>query len=337
MNSNNTILNDIAKKIKISQNILIITHSNPDGDGIGSMLAMYFYASQFCEKIKCLIVDEVPKNLKFLSGTDKIEKFNSQKHTSFLKKSDLILFLDFNDLTRIRELGTPVAETSAYKIMIDHHPDTKDIAHITYVNTHASSTGELVWNIISNDIEAKLNINIVNALYAAIMTDTGSFRFSSTTAKVHEIIAQLIDLGADPYLLYDKIYNQSSINVVRLLGLVLSELKLFESGKVCIMQISEDMFRKTNTTTKDTEFIVERTLGIEGVLVGILLTEVKERNEIKISLRSKREVEINKVANNLGGGGHRNASGANIKNVTLENATEMVLRQISKLNLAKNL
>jgi phosphoesterase RecJ-like protein len=233
----------------------------------------------------------------------------------------------------VRELEKPVTESNAYKIVIDHHLNPRDFANFCYINSEASSTGELIWNLLSSDPEYIFNKAAAEAIYVAILTDTGSFRFPKTTSYVHLIIAKLIDFGADPYELYDKTYNQSPANSTKLLGIALSEMKLYENGKVCIMQIAEDDFRKTNTSYRDTEFFVERTLSIEGVLVGVLVTEVRERSEIKISLRSKRDVAVNKAAIGLGGGGHLNAAGANIKNASLENAVEMVLRQISKLNL----
>jgi phosphoesterase RecJ-like protein len=271
--------------------------------------------------------------MKFLDGASLIEKYNPNRHNSIFKKADLIIVVDLNDITRIRELEKPVSESSAFKIVVDHHLNPKDFANYCYINSEASSTGELVWNILENDSEYSLNSATARALYAAILTDTGSFRFPKTTSRVHYIISKLIDAGADPYELYEQIYNQNPINSTRLLGLALSNMKLYENGKVCIMMITEEDFRKTNTTYKDTEFFVERTLSVEGVQVGVLISDAKERNEIKISLRSKKDIPVNKVAIGLGGGGHLNAAGANIKNASPENALEMVLRQISKLSL----
>lgn len=333
MNYNNTLHSDIIKTIKNSKNIIIISHSNPDGDAIGSMLGLFNYINSKGIKVKNLLVDPVPANLKFLKGSELIEKYTPEKHNTFLKKSDLIILVDLNDITRVRELEKQVIESPAYKIVIDHHPYPKDFANLYYVNPDASSTGELIYNILKSDSDFKIDKAVSEALYSAIVTDTGSFRFSNTTSKVHKIIAELIDYGADPYELYDRIYNQSLPNIIKLLGLALSNLKMFFNGKVCIMQISESDFRKTNTSFRDTEFFVERTLSIQGVLIGILLTEVKERNEIKISLRSKREISVSNVASALGGGGHMNASGANIKNMSLAEALDMVVRQLTKLNL----
>lgn len=333
MNYNNTLHSDIIKTIKNSKNIIIISHSNPDGDAIGSMLGLSHYINSKGIKVKNLLVDPVPSNMKFLNGSELIEKYSVEKHNSFFKKADLIILVDLNDITRVRELEKQVIESPAYKIVIDHHPNPKDFANLYYVNPDASSTGELIYNILISDSDYEIDKAVSEALYTAIVTDTGSFRFSNTTSKVHKIIAELIESGADPYELYDKIYNQSSPNIIKLLGLALTNIKMLFGGKVCIMQISESDFRKTNTSYRDTEFFVERTLSIQGVLIGILLTEVKERNEIKISLRSKREISVSNVASALGGGGHMNASGANIKNMSLADALDMVIRQLTKLNL----
>jgi phosphoesterase RecJ-like protein len=333
MNSNNTIHSDIIKIIKNSKNILIISHSNPDGDAIGSMLAFHYYAKSLQKSTTCLLVDELPKNLRFLEESEQIRKYNPNQHNSIIKKCDLILIVDLNDITRIRELEKPISESNAYKIVIDHHLDPKEFASLYHINSNASSTGELVWEILNSDQEYKFDKKTSEALYSAIVTDTGSFRFPKTSAQVHQIISHLITNGADPFEIYDKIYNQISFGSTKLLGLALSGLKLYEDGKVCLMRLSEDSFRQTNTSYKDTEFFVEKTLSIEGVQVGILVTEVMERSEIKISLRSKRDIPVNKIALALGGGGHLNAAGANIKNVSLDNAVDMVLRQLSKLQL----
>lgn len=333
MNSKNTIHIDIIKIIRKSNNIVIISHTNPDGDAIGSMLGLFHYCKMNGKNTKCLLVDDVPRNLKFLPGSENIEKYNPNKHNHFLKNANLIAIVDLNDITRVRELEKPITESNAFKIMIDHHPNPKDIATYCYIDTDASSTGELVWRIINDDTEFIPTKDISDAIYTAILTDTGSFRFPKTSSEVHSIISSLIELGSDPFELYDKIYNQNSLNSTKLLGIALSGLRLYENGKVCIMVIGEGDFRKTNTSYKDTEFFVERTLSVEGVLVGVLITEVLERSEIKISLRSKKDIPVNKVAMAIGGGGHINAAGANIKNSSLENAVDLLLRQLSKLNL----
>ncbi|MGB9701217.1 MAG: DHH family phosphoesterase [Candidatus Kapaibacteriota bacterium] len=331
MNYTNSLQTDLINLIKNAKNIIISTHINPDGDGIGSMLALYHYTTSLGAKVNCIINDFVPKNLKFLNGASLIEQYSPSRHNNFFKKADLIIIVDLNDSSRLGDIEAPLSKSTAYKIVIDHHTNPKDFANYYYIDTNSAATGQLIWNLFQLDPEFELTKDIAEALYTAIVTDTGSFRYPRTNSSIHNIIAQLIDAGADPTYLYDQIYNQSSFNVIKLLGIALSNLKLAYDGRVCVMQISSNDFRDTSTNYKDTEFFVERTLSIEGVLVGVLITEVLEKGIIKISIRSKFDYDVASVAQMLGGGGHINAAGATIKSLNLQTATEAVIRQIGKL------
>jgi phosphoesterase RecJ-like protein len=331
MNYSNTLQTDLIKIIKKSQNIIITSHTNPDGDAIGSMLAVYHYCNLLGINSQCIIVDNVPKNLQFLNGAEKIEVYNKQRHKQLFSKSDLIVFVDLNDMSRVRDMEAPIKESGAYKIVIDHHTNPKDFADYYFVNHNIASTGELIWQLLTNDHDFKLNRNIAEALYAAIVTDTGNFHYPRTTAETHRIISQLIEAGADPTELYEKIYNQSSFNVIKLLGIALSNLKLLYNGRVCLMPLSSVDFRNTHTSFRDTEFFVERTLSIEGVAVGILITEVLEKGQFKVSLRSKETYNVASIAQFIGGGGHINAAGATFQSSNLNSAIETIIRLIGKL------
>jgi len=331
MNYINTLQSDLINLIKNAKNIVISTHVNPDGDGIGSMLALYHYTTALGAKVNCIINDFVPKNLKFLSGAELIEQYSPSRHNNFIKKSDLIIIVDLNDSARLGDIENALLKSNAYKIVIDHHTNPKDFANYYYVDTNTAATGQLVWNLLQLDPLFKPTKEIAEALYTAIVTDTGSFRYPRTDSIIHHTIAELIDAGADPTYLYDQIYNQSPFNVIKLLGIALSNLKLAYDGKVCVMQISSNDFRDTATNYKDTDFFVERTLSIEGVVIGVLITEVLEKGIIKISIRSKFDYNVASVAQMLGGGGHINAAGATIKSSDFQTATDAVLRQIGKL------
>lgn len=330
MNNSNILHKDILKILKKSKKVLITTHTNPDGDAIGSALALYHYLIENNIITQIIISDDVPRNLQFLPGSKVVEAYNPNRHNQFIKSADTIVLLDLNDVARTRLLVQPLEQSTAFKIVIDHHTNPKDFANLLYSNTESSSTGELIFHLLSADEDFRINRKVAECIYVAIMTDTGSFRFPRTTSEVHRIIAALIEAGADPYKIYDYVHNQNPLKIVRLLGVALSKMQLYFGGKVCIMTIDKNDFATTGTTFRDTEFFVDRTLSVEGVEIGILLTEVFERGEFKISLRSKGDVYVNQIATALGGGGHLNAAGATIKSLSLDSALQSITNQLIK-------
>ena len=330
MNNLNILHNEILKSLKNSNKILITTHTNPDGDAIGSALALYHYLMSNHITAQVIIPDDIPRNMRFLPGAKTVESYNPVRHNYYINSADTIVFLDLNDISRTRSLSHILEQSKAFKIVIDHHTNPKHFADLLYSDEETSSTGELIYRIITSDSEFKLNKEIAECLYVAIMTDTGSFRFQRTTAEVHRIIAKLIDAGADPYSIYDNVYNQNPLNIIRLLGIALTKMQIYFNGKVCIMTIDKNDFAATGTNFRDTEFFVDRTLSVEGVEIGILLTEVLERGEFKISIRSKNDIKVNSIAQALGGGGHLNAAGATIKSFSLDAALQSVINQLTK-------
>lgn len=334
MNNNINEINNIHEITKIFENsekIIISTHFNPDGDAIGSALALWNYLKEHNKDATIIIADDVPKNMRFLAGADKIMKFNSKTNLHLIKQADIIVLVDMNDYSRSMGLADVFKEANAKKIVIDHHIGININTNYSLIDTNASSTGELIWRIISHTSGLKLSKPIAEALYVAIATDTGNFRFPKTNAQLHRIIADLLDSGADPTYLYENVYNQKSINQMRLLGRSLANVKILFNDKVCLMAISEKDFRETQTSYQDTEFFVEQTLSIEKVKIGILISEIYQRSEYKISLRSKDDYDVQKVAYLLGGGGHLNAAGITLKSQSLNDAIDTLLRNLQKI------
>ncbi|HRS01608.1 MAG TPA: bifunctional oligoribonuclease/PAP phosphatase NrnA [Bacteroidota bacterium] len=334
MNNNLIQINNIYEITKIFENskkIIISTHNNPDGDAIGSALALWNYFIGNKKDAWIIISDDVPKNMQFLEGADRILKFYQKSNLHHIKQADLIVLVDMNDYGRSMMLAEHIQESNATKIIIDHHPGMNINSIHSLVDSNASSTGEIIWRILSQVPDFKVTKPIAEALYVAIATDTGNFRFPKTTSQLHRIIAELIDAGADPSYLYENVYNQKSINQMRLLGRALSNLKLLFQDRVCLMSISEKDFRETQTSYQDTEFFVEQTLSIEKVKIGILLSEIYQCGEYKISLRSKDDFDVQKVAFSLGGGGHFNAAGITLKAQSLDDAIDTLLRNLQKI------
>lgn len=323
--------NECLKLINNSKKIVITTHTNPDGDAIGSSLGLYYYL-KLIGKAAFIINDSVtPSNLEFLDVNNEIRTYSYTDDSYIINNADLIIIADLNDPKRLRTMNEIVVNSSAKKLMIDHHVNPVNFVEFYYGDTEATSTGELVWELISQNIQLQ-NIPLANAIYTAIMTDTGSFRFDRTNSKTHKAIAELISLGANPNYCYEMVYNQASLAAVRMLGEALSGLQLYNDNQVCLMVLSKEMFDRTGCLNEDTDNFVEKTLSIKGVKLGILISYIRDKDEIRVSLRSKDGfINARDIAVIFAGGGHTHAAGARIFNTTIEEAKNLILQEVNSL------
>ncbi len=330
------IVNDLKKikeKILSSQNIIISTHTNPDGDAIGSEIALYHLIKQLSRKVTIINDSKTPDNLSFLDNDGIILTGDNPTSINCFYSADLIIIVDLNDSKRLKSVQVPVSKSKAYKICIDHHIDPQDFADMYYVDTESSSTGQLIYDLICEFNDVKLNSEISTSLYAAIMTDTGSFRFPRTTPKVHRIIANLIENGANPVTIYDKIYNSNSMSATKILGEAMSGIKLYLDGILCLMVVTDDMFRRTGAKNEDIDNFVDKTLAINGVKIGILISNIPDKNEIRVSIRSKNDYSARELAVLFGGGGHFHAAGARLFDISLDDAKSKIIEIAAKLYL----
>jgi phosphoesterase RecJ-like protein len=324
----------IAESYKILRNskqITITTHVNPDGDAIGSELALYFYAVSLGIKSKIINCSETPYNMLFLKGSNKVELFDESKHIEYIESSDTIFIVDLNNSRRVESMEKTILNAKGKKVIIDHHIEPDNFGDVYVIDSDSTSTGELIWKILKKDLKFIITQEMATALYAAIMTDTGSFRFPRTDNETHRIIAELIECGADPVLIYEEIYNNIPFKAARLMGEALSGMELFYGGKLAVMVISHENFTKTGASEDDSEDIVERSVMIKGVKAGIMLIERPDNNEIRISFRSKGDINVRELAVSLGGGGHHHAAGARIANISLDQARKIVIEKTKKL------
>lgn len=322
-----TSANNILNVINNSKNCLILTHTNPDGDAIGSSLALYHYLVQKNKNVHFLLLSPIPTNLRFLSGIDKIQIINKPTDNHIPKNLDTIFILDLNDITRLKEIQFGIEDASALKIVIDHHQEPKNFADFYLVDTTASSTGEILFKLLSKDKSIKWTTEIAENLYVAIMTDTGNFRFERTDGEVHRIVADLIDAGVDPVKLYNEVYNKIPFNAAKLMGVGYSRLENYYDGKLVLMQIFHQDFVATNSREEDTEGFVESLLSIDGVIMSILMMEIVERDEIRVSIRSKGNYSARELALNFGGGGHINAAGCRFHNSNFQEVKQKLIEK----------
>jgi len=304
----------------------LISHIGPDGDAIGSQLALYYWFRQMGKEPLLFNDDPVPDNLKWLSGQEIIRPPTEE----LLDQCDGFLFIDGNEPSRFGDMSGYVEETRKPVYLIDHHLDPpEDLYRDMLWDSQASSTAYLVYLLYKETGLEGLTREAAEALYVGILTDTGSFRFDSVTAETHFAIGNIIRHGGiDPSEIYSRVYEDKSLSEYHLLGSVLEGIRLFCGGAVAVMQVTEKLLSENGCSQDDLEGFVNYPLAIRGVIVSLLFYEREGR--IKISLRGKSEVDLNKVARKFNGGGHFNAAGA-WHDGPIEKAVEEVVSEITGL------
>ena len=313
--------------------VVIIPHKNPDGDALGSTLALNFFLNKTGHQSHVVSPNEYPDFLNWLPGQEGILKHTTEtdKSVELIKAADLIFTLDFNSLGRVEMLEPHINASSAKKIMIDHHQEPSDYADIMYSDSNIGSTCEMVYNLISHLDAAQIDQKIATCLYTGIMTDTGSFRFPSTTPKTHHVIAELIDKGANHSEIHQNIYDTFTFDRLRLLGTALTNLKKIEELPVVYIAISQEELNKNNFKKGDTEGFVNYGLSLVGISVAVIMIENEQEQIIKMSFRSKGAFSVNDFARTyFNGGGHHNAAGGASK-LSLSETESKFINSISKV------
>lgn len=305
--------------INKSDNIFIASHINPDGDNIGSILALGLSLKKLDKNIRILKTDTIPSDLKFLPGIELIEDYKGD-----MNSEDLFILLDASDEDRLGELKN-LLEITPNIINIDHHISNTNFGKINIVDSKASATGELVYRLL-DQMSIELDEDIGTNLYAAISSDSGSFKYESVTGDTHRIIGELFELGIDHNNINLNLYEKMSLNRFKLTNELLINAKFYENGKIAIVGVDDDILKKTNTTMEDTDAIVSYLRKIDQVEVACLLKEFEEE-EIKVSLRSKEYVDVAEVCGKFGGGGHKRAAGCKILK-TIDEAETLLVEEI---------
>ena len=292
---------------------VISTHTRPDGDAIGSQLALGRLLSKLGKHVFLVNADPPARNLEWLPGCDEVRIFDGGlEQREAIASADVIAVVDTNVEDRLGTLGEAVRHASAKKLLVDHHPEAESWFDHAYVRETASSTGQLIFELIEERDLNLLDHDLATNLYVAIMTDTGSFRYSHMSATVHRVTAELIERGTlSPELIHQKLYDTRSLGSLRLLSAALGTTTLRFDGRLGYMVISKDMLQESGADRDDTEGLVNYVLSIEGVEVALLFFESEAGT--KISFRSRGKVFVHEWARSLGGGGHHLASGAFVR------------------------
>ncbi|EAQ41321.1 bifunctional oligoribonuclease/PAP phosphatase NrnA [Polaribacter sp. MED152] len=304
---------ELKKFLETPKNIVIVGHRNPDGDAVGSTLALGHYLSKKGHNSTVVMPNDYPDFLHWLPGSDKTYRFDWQNKQSqrAIQKSDIIFLLDFNAFHRVgSNMQKTLEEYSNDFAMIDHHQQPDDVKYM-YSDVNICSTAQMVYQFIDMNKDVDLiDKDIATCLYTGIMTDTGSFRFRSTTSTTHRIIADLIDKGAENDRIHNNVYDANSYNRLLLLGQALSNLQILPSYKTAYITLTDEEKKRFDFQKGDTEGVVNYALSLKGIIFAAIFIEDKEQNIIKISFRSKGKFSVNQFArNHFEGGGHDNAAG----------------------------
>jgi bifunctional oligoribonuclease and PAP phosphatase NrnA len=293
--------------------IAIIPHRNPDGDAMGSTLALYHFLRKNDHEATVISPNEFPDFLAWLPGSETVQIFEKDKEncTKILEEADIIFTLDFNAFHRVGEMEKVLEVLNTTYIMIDHHQKPDDYATYMYSNTSIGSTCEMIYNFIYYlNQKDQIDKTIGTCIYTGILTDSGSFRFPNTTGNTHRIVAELIDLGVENTAIPNLLFDNSSYNRLQLLGKALQNLKVIPEHKTSYITLTQEELNSFNFVKGDTEGIVNYGLSIKGIQFTAIFIENKDEKIIKISFRSQGGFDVNEFARaHFNGGGHRNAAG----------------------------
>jgi phosphoesterase RecJ-like protein len=313
-------LNDIVRAIEFSKTIGISFHVSPDGDSLGSAVALALALEKMHKDVYIICKDNIPDIYKFLpfSKVNIVESIIS-------KITDCVIVLDCGDVKRICA-DVDILNKDYTLINIDHHLSNQFYGDINLVDTNSSAVGEIVYELI-RAINIPLDSDIAKCIYTSIVSDTGGFKYSNTTSKTHNITADLVSYNINFNDIHMTLFQSKKLSRVKLYGKIIEEMYLLESDKLCIMKLSKNMLNDLNIEASDTSDIISIGTDVDSVEVAVLLKE--SDNGVKISLRSKKIVDVRKIAERFGGGGHTRASGLTIDK-SLEESENIIINAIKE-------
>ena len=316
---------DILSLVEKHDRLFLTSHVRPDGDALGSEVAFADFLAKLGKQVTVLNSDPPPMNMEWLPGVRDIRIFDgSLAHRQCIDEAGAVFVLDTNAENRLGKLAGPVRGARGAKVLIDHHSHPEDWFYVRYVSTTASSAGELVYEIIAACDPDLIDVRIATALYTAIMTDTGSFRYQGVTPKLHRVVADIIERGEIvPGLVHSAIFDHRSMEGLYLLGQALETVRLYCGGRVAAITVTPRMLEDTGASSEETEGFVNFALSIDRVKAAVLFLETAKGT--KVSFRSRGDIPVDTWARAFGGGGHKNASGAFLLE-PLEKTRDKVMR-----------
>lgn len=315
-------LNGVLSAIHTCPSIALISHIMPDGDTMGSALALAMHLRASGKRVALFCEHPVPHACRFLDMSDAFRHPGSWDPET--EKYPLVIAVDCSDLLRLGSCR-PIYDSAERTVNIDHHISNQRYAQVNLVDENAAAVGEIIFSLIRAD-RGTITKPIAEALYAALSTDTGNFSYSNTTSDTHRIAAELLDCGIDVYTINNILFRTHSLGRTKLLSLVLGTLEMYRDGTVAALTATDDMIRQSGADESETEGMINFAREIDTVEVGILF-RARSDGIVKVSFRSKEYVDVSALAQSFGGGGHMRAAGCTIQG-SLEEAKRQVLDRL---------
>lgn len=317
-------LAEIRELLLSASQVVLTTHLNPDGDGAGSEAALAHWLHRKGVGVHVANASRIPENLRFLLPDEIPLTETVDEGRLAVQRADLAVVLDTSERTRLGDLWGELERKRT--VVIDHHPpDPEAIGDVAVRVPTACATGELVYDLITGEDE-ELQLVEARALYVALVSDTGSFRFSNTTPRTHEIAARLLERGVDPAEMYRRLFGRMTMARVELLQRALATLQRDDELPVAWIVITQEDMREAGADTEDREGLVEYARRLEGVEVAMLFRELPD-GRTKVSFRSNGETDVSRLARAFQGGGHEKAAGA-LVNLSMDEALDAVLAEV---------
>lgn len=314
-------IENLIKQIKENRSFIIASHMNPEGDAVASSLAMAYLLKKEKKRVWIYNRDKVPEQFSFLPCFKDIKNYLPDEHF------DVAIVVD---TARIDLVGSAfrnfLKNNVAITIKIDHHTTNEKFGNIEIIMPDACSTGEVIYNILTR-MKYKINPDIANCIYTAIFTDTGGFHFPNSGINAFIIASKMVSTGVKPWVIYDYLYDHQPVNNIKLLAKVLNTLDVRFNGRLASIYVTAKMLKSTGTTKKDTEGLINYPRSIDGVRIAVMFRE--DDGRIKVSLRSKGDIDVAKIAEKYGGGGHKGAA-AFIYKENIKTTMKKILKDLEK-------
>ena len=319
----------LKTELTTTKNIVIVPHKSPDGDAVGSRTALYGFLKKQGHQVHMISPNDFPNFLSWLTYSEEILNYEQTRDQSdeLIANADFIFILDHNALHRAGDMEAPMSKSDAQFVMIDHHQQPDDFATYMYSDTSMSSTCEMMYHFLDKmDALDSINAAMATSLYTGILTDTGSFKYRSTTSTTLRVAASLVDKGADSESINRKIYDVNTPSRMKLLGVALNNLKVLPELRTAFITLTQQELDDNNFQKGDTEGFVNYALSLNDIVFAQIFIEKADEGIIKTSLRSKGDFDVNQMARkHWNGGGHKNAAGGRSELTMEETKAKLIL------------
>ncbi len=319
----------VAERLRAAKRVVLTTHVTPDGDGLGSAVALLRVLRAAGKRAMIVNCSVAPKELRFIYRKGEFEVFARERHEQDLLTADAVIATDIGGPSRMGKMEPFVRAARGAKIVIDHHVYENDLFDVPYIVIGASSTAELVYDLLT-DMGVPITKDLAEPLYVGLVADTGSFAYDATTPRAHHFAAKLIEAGVDPHAMWRKMSCNKPLLKMHVLGKLLASLKPELEGRIVWCQADLAFLKENGVEPRDAFEVVNHLLHVQGVEAGAFFMQLAT-DKTKVSLRSAGRIDVHGVCASYGGGGHRYAAGCTVDHVPFAEAVRQVLDELSEL------